>query len=50
MGGVLRLAWGGVLELVEIFLYISWNGDIQYGGLVVPVQCIQSCVISFFLE
>ena len=39
MGGVLGSAWGGVLELVERFLYIYYHGDVQYAGLVLPVLC-----------
>ena len=39
MGRVLRSDWSGVMEFVECFLDISWNGDVQYDGLVVPFQC-----------
>ena len=27
------------MELVECLIYIYWNGDVQYAGLVFPVQC-----------
>ena len=39
VGRVFQLDWRGELELVECFLDISWHGDFQYSGLVVPVQC-----------
>ena len=39
MRGVLGLNWSGVLEILYRFLYISWNGDVQYACLVVPVKC-----------
>ena len=58
VGGVLRLEWIGVLELVECFLEISWHGDVHYDGLVVPVQCDATiktpcqilCYLIFLLE
>ena len=34
-----ELAWSVVMKLVECLLYISWNGDVQYACLVVPVKC-----------
>ena len=37
--GVMVLAWSGVMKLLERFLYISWDGDVHYACLVVPVQC-----------
>ena len=58
VGGMLGSVWSGVLELVERFLCISWNGDFQYAYLVVPVQCDSIvytpcpilCALIFFLE
>ena len=58
MRGVLGLAWSGVTELVDDFLYISWNIDVHYSGLVVPVKCGATvettctilCYFIFFLE
>ena len=55
---MLGLAWGGVPELVDSFLYILCHGDIQYACLIVPVQCDATvenpcpilCVFIFFLE
>ena len=38
MRGVMGLAWSGVMELVEHFIFISWHGDVQYACLVVPAQ------------
>ena len=37
--GVLGSSWSGVLKLMERFLYISCNIDVQYACLVFPVQC-----------
>ena len=58
MGGVLRSDWGGVLELVELFLGISWHGYFQYDRLVFLVQCDSTiktpcpilCYFILFLE
>ena len=58
MGGEIGLDWSEVMELVERFLDISWNGDVQYAGLVVQVQCDVTvntpcpilCYLIFFLE
>ena len=53
-----ELAWSVVMKLVECLLYISWNGDVQYACIVVPVQCDATvetpspilCDLVFFLE
>ena len=42
------LSWGGVLELVERFMYIYWYGDVQYAGFVVSVKCDDTCKILFY--
>ena len=58
MGLVMGLAGGGGLELVECFLYLYWNGDVHYAGIVVLVKCDATvetpcpilCYFIFFLE
>ena len=55
---VLRLAWRGVLKLVERFLNIPWHGYVQYVCLVSPFKCDATvetsspilCDIIFLLE
>ena len=47
-----------MMELVKCFLDLYWHGDVQYAGLVVPVQCdaIEKttcpilCYLIFFME
>ena len=50
--GVIRSDWGGVLELGERFLDIYWHRDVQYAGLLVPVECyatlLTPCSILYY--